>query len=319
VRNGRIVALSGGIGGAKLALGLYRVLPASSLTVIVNTGDDFVHLGLNICPDVDTTLYTLAGLANTELGWGRGAETWTFMHALAELGGETWFRLGDGDLALHVERSRRLALGETLSDITAHVAQRFEIDAEIVPASDAPVRTRIATTEGDLPFQDYFVRLRCEPRVRALHYDGALAARPSPRAVAALSGVNLDAIIICPSNPYLSVDPMLAVAGFRDLIMNAAAPVVAVTPLVGGTALKGPTAKIMQELGMPLTPASVARHYEDLIDGFVVDERDAPLASGFPCPISVTDTVMTSLADRERVAQAVLDFARSLRPSPAVA
>jgi len=319
VRNGRIVALSGGIGGAKLALGLYRVLPARALTVIVNTGDDFVHLGLTICPDVDTTLYTLAGIANTELGWGRCEETWTFMRALAELGGETWFRLGDGDLALHVERSRRLALGETLSDITAHVAQRFEIDAEIVPASDAPVRTRVATTEGDLAFQDYFVRLRCEPRVRALHYDGILAARPSPRAVAALSGADLDAIVICPSNPYLSVDPMLAVPGFRELLMNAAAPVVAVTPLVGGKALKGPTAKIMEELGVPLTPASVARHYEDLIDGFVVDERDAPLASGFPCPIRVTDTVMTSFADRERVAQAVLDFARSLRPSPAIA
>lgn len=317
--NGRIVALSGGIGGAKLALGLYRVLPAGALTVIVNTGDDFVHLGLTMCPDVDTTLYTLAGIANTELGWGRREETWTFMRALAALGGETWFRVGDGDLALHVERSRRLARGETLSKITADVVQRFDIDAAVVPASDAPVRTRIATTEGDLPFQDYFVRLRCEPRVRSLHYDGALAARPAPGAIAALTGAGLDAIIICPSNPYLSVDPILAVPGFRELLMNAAAPVVAVTPLVGGKALKGPTAKIMEELGMPLTPASVAQHYENLIDGFVVDERDAPLASGFPCPISVTDTVMTSLADRERVARAVLDFARSLRPPPATA
>lgn len=317
--NGRIVALSGGIGGAKLALGLYRVLPAGALTVIVNTGDDFVHLGLTMCPDVDTTLYTLAGIANTELGWGRREETWTFMGALAALGGETWFRVGDGDLALHVERSRRLARGETLSEITADVVQRFDIDAAVVPASDAPLRTRIATTAGDLPFQDYFVRLHCEPRVRALHYDGALAARPAPGAIAALSGPGLEAIIICPSNPYLSVDPILAVAGFRELLMNAAAPIVAVTPLVGGKALKGPTAKIMEELGMPVTPASVAQHYENLIDGFVVDERDAPLASGFPCPISVTDTVMTSLADRERVARAVLDFARSLRPSPATA
>jgi LPPG:FO 2-phospho-L-lactate transferase len=317
VSDGRIVALSGGIGGAKLALGLYRVLPAQALTVIVNTGDDFVHLGLTICPDVDTTLYTLAGIANSELGWGRREETWTFMQVLEELGGESWFRLGDGDLALHVERTRRLARGETLSDITVYLAQRFGLRAEIVPASDAPVRTRVTTTEGDLSFQDYFVRLRCEPRVRELHYDGALSARPSPRAVAALTAPELEAIIICPSNPYLSIDPMLAVAGFRELLMNAQAPVVAVTPLVGGKALKGPTAKIMRELDTPLTPAAVAQHYEDLIDGFVVDERDAPLASGFPCPISVTDTVMTTLADRERVARGVLDFARSLRPMPA--
>jgi LPPG:FO 2-phospho-L-lactate transferase len=316
VTRGRIVALSGGIGGAKLTLGLYRVLPAQSLTVIVNTGDDFVHLGLTICPDVDTTLYTLAGIANTELGWGRRDETWTFMHVLEELGGETWFRLGDGDLALHVERSRRLAHGETLGDITAFVAQRFGLKADIVPATDAPVRTRLTTTQGDLPFQDYFVRLRCEPRVRELHYDGVLAARPSPRAVAALTAPDLEAIIICPSNPYLSVDPMLAVAGLRELLVNAPAPVVAVTPLVGGKALKGPTAKMMEELGTPVTPAAVAQHYEDLIDGFVVDERDAPLASGFPCPISITDTVMTTLADRERVARGVLDFARSLRPTP---
>jgi LPPG:FO 2-phospho-L-lactate transferase len=169
------------------------------------------------------------------------------------------------------------------------------------------------TTDGDLSFQDYFVRRRCEPRVRELHYDGAKAARPSPRAVAALTRAGLDAIIICPSNPYLSIDPMLAVPGFRELLTNAAAPLVGVTPLVGGKALKGPTAKIMEELGRPLTPASVAQHYEDLIDGFVVDERDAPLASGFPCPTSVTDTLMTSLADRERVARGVLEFARSLR------
>jgi LPPG:FO 2-phospho-L-lactate transferase len=316
MNRGRIVALSGGIGGAKLALGLYRVLPAGALTVIVNTGDDFVHLGLTICPDVDTTLYTLAGIANTELGWGRADETWTFMRVLEVLGSDTWFRLGDGDLALHVERTRRLALGESLSDITAYVAQRFDVSADVVPASDSPVRTRIVTTDGDLSFQDYFVRQRCEPRVRALHYDGALAARPSARAAAALTRADLEAIIICPSNPYLSIDPMLAVPGFRELLMNAAAPVVGVTPLVGGKALKGPTAKIMEELGTPLTPASVAQHYEDLIDGFVVDERDAPLASGFPCPISVTDTVMTTLADRERAARAVLEFGRSLRPSP---
>jgi len=164
----RILALSGGIGGAKLALGLYRVLPPDALTVIVNTGDDFEHLGLTICPDVDTTLYTLAGLANAELGWGRRDETWTFMQTLGVLGGETWFRLGDGDLALHVERTRRLAGGELLSAIIADVARRFGITAEITPMSDDPVRTRVVTAEGELSFQDYFVRRRCEPHLKSL-------------------------------------------------------------------------------------------------------------------------------------------------------
>jgi LPPG:FO 2-phospho-L-lactate transferase len=310
----RVTALSGGIGGAKLALGLYRVLPADALAVIVNTGDDFDHLGLRICPDVDTTLYTLAGLANSELGWGRRDETWTFMAVLATLGGETWFRLGDGDLALHVERTRRLAGGEPLSDITADVAQRFGIRAAVVPMSETPVHTRVVTAEGELAFQDYFVRLRGEPSARSLHFDGAASAAPSARAAAALSSAGTEAIVICPSNPYLSVDPILAVPGYRELLADAPAPVIAVTPLVGGQAIKGPTAKIMAELGVPLTPVAVARHYDDLIDGFVLDVRDAALAVDFDCPVRVTDTVMTSLADRERLARDILEFAASLTP-----
>ena len=183
----RIVALSGGIGGAKLSLGLYRVLPPGTLTVIVNTGDDFDHLGLRICPDIDTTLYTLAGLANTQLGWGRCDESWAFMEALAALGGETWFRLGDKDLALHLERTRRLKGGETLSAFVADVARRFGIEAAIVPMTDDPVRTRVGTVHGELDFQDYFVRRRCEPQVTALRFEGAARAQPAPAARAALA------------------------------------------------------------------------------------------------------------------------------------
>jgi LPPG:FO 2-phospho-L-lactate transferase len=307
-----VVAISGGIGGAKLALGLYRVLPAPELTVIVNCGDDFDHLGLRICPDIDTTLYTLAGLANTELGWGRQDETWTFMDTLGALGGPTWFRLGDRDLALHVERTRRLAAGEPLSSFIADVAHRLGITARIVPMSDDPVRTRVRTPEGELAFQDYFVRLRCAPRVTAITFDGAESARPAAAAAAAL-GARPDAIILCPSNPYLSVDPILAMPGMRGLLRAAGAPVIAVSPLVAGDAVKGPTAKIMRELSVPVSPAAIARHYAPLIDGFVLDRRDASAAGGLDCPVKVTDTLMQSLEDREHLAREVLAFAALLR------
>ena len=307
-----VVAISGGIGGAKLALGLYRLLPAQELTVIVNCGDDFDHLGLRICPDIDTTLYTLGGLANTALGWGRQDESWTFMETLGALGGPTWFRLGDRDLALHVERTRRLAAGESLSTFVGDVARRLGITARIVPMSDDPVRTRVRTPEGELAFQDYFVRLRCAPRVTAIRFEGAESARPAP-AVAAALGAQPEAIILCPSNPYLSVDPILAVPGMRALLRAAGAPVIAVSPLVAGDAVKGPTAKIMRELGVPLTPAAIARHYAALIDGFVLDRRDGAGAGEFDCPVKVTDTLMKSLEDREHLAREVLAFAAVLR------
>jgi LPPG:FO 2-phospho-L-lactate transferase len=308
----KILALSGGIGGAKLALGLYRVLSAGELTLVVNSGDDFEHLGLTICPDLDTTLYTLAGLANPELGWGRRDETWTFMKTLESLGGESWFRLGDGDLALHVERTRRLKAGETLSAVIAAVAARLGIQATILPMSDDPVRTRVATDAGELAFQDYFVRLRCAPQVRALRFAGAAAAAVAPGALAALAAPQLEAIILCPSNPYLSVDPILAVPGMRAALRSSGAPVIAVTPLVGGEAIKGPTAKIMRELGLAPSPLTIAHHYAGLIDGFVLDARDAALAPQFALPVHVTDTVMVALTDRERLAREALSFAARL-------
>ena len=308
----RIVALSGGVGGAKLSLGLYRVLPPHALAVIINTGDDFDHLGLRICPDIDTTLYTLAGLANRELGWGRADESWAFMETLAALGGESWFRLGDRDLALHVERTRRLKAGETLSSFTQDSARRLAIEAALIPMSDAPVRTRVSSSAGELDFQDYFVRRRCEPRVSALHFEGAAQAPAAPQALAALADPQLEAIILCPSNPYLSIDPILAIPGLRQALQQAQAPVIAVTPLVGGRAVKGPTAKIMAELGVPLSAAAVAAHYGTLIDGFVLDRTDAAQQAEFTCRVHVADTVMVTLEDRERLARETLDFARTL-------
>jgi LPPG:FO 2-phospho-L-lactate transferase len=309
--SGGVVAISGGIGGAKLALGLYRVLPGNELTVIVNTGDDFDHLGLRICPDLDTTLYTLAGIANTELGWGRQDETWSFMDTLGALGGETWFRLGDRDLALHVARTQDLAAGHSVSTCTTKVARHLRINAAIVPMSDAPVRTCVRTQDAELAFQDYFVRLRCAPAVTAIRFEGAEAARPAPGAIAALSA-RPRAVILCPSNPYLSIDPILAVPGMRALLRRSGAPVIAVSPLVGGDAVKGPTAKIMRELGVPSTAAAVARHYEGLLDGFVLDARDQQSAGEIGCALHVTDTLMKSVADRERLAREVLAFAASM-------
>jgi LPPG:FO 2-phospho-L-lactate transferase len=303
-----VIAISGGIGGAKLALGLYRVVPKDQLRVIVNCGDDFDHLGLRICPDIDTTLYTLAGLANPEVGWGRHDETWSFMDTLGALGGATWFRLGDRDLAVHVERTRRLAAGESLSRFTAEIAQRLGVSAGIIPMSDDAVRTRVHTNEGELAFQDYFVRQQCAPQVSALSFAGAASAHPAPAAAACLAA-QPRAIILCPSNPYLSIDPILAIPGMRALLRASGAPVIAVSPLVGGAAVKGPTAKIMRELGVPLNAASIARHYAGLIDGFVLDRRDAAVVADIDCHVKVTDTLMHTLAERERLAGEVLEFA----------
>jgi LPPG:FO 2-phospho-L-lactate transferase len=291
------VALSGGIGGAKLSLGLARLL-GERLSVIVNTADDFEHLGLAISPDVDTTLYTLAGLANPETGWGRRDETWSFMRAIAELGGPTWFQLGDLDLAAHVERTRRLRAGETPTSITVHLAQRLGVAARVLPMTDDPVRTVLESDAGTLAFQEYFVRHQCRPAVHSLRYEGAGAARLSPEAAAALSAPTLAGIIVCPSNPWLSIDPILAIPGMREAIRASGAPVIAVTPLIGGKAVKGPTAKIMAELGLPPDVASIARHYDNLLDLMVVDAADAEAAQGLPVPTSVANTLMRTEDDK---------------------
>jgi LPPG:FO 2-phospho-L-lactate transferase len=304
VSSGSVVVLTGGIGGAKLVVGLSQLLPASRLTAVVNTGDDFAHLGLRISPDLDTLLYTLAGLANPEQGWGRADETWNFMAALRAVGGEDWFALGDADLALHVERTHRLAGGETLSAVTARFAERLGVGIQMVPMSDQPVTTHLRTDEGEMDFQHYFVRRRCEPKVQAIWFDGAETAVMSPGAQRALQAPALTCIIIAPSNPWLSVDPILAVPGIRQAICDASVPVVLVNPLPGGLAVKGPTAKIMTELGLERSAASVAAHYRGIATAILLDNADAALDLRH----AFTDTIMLDLNDRVRVAQAALEL-----------
>ncbi|MFT5446918.1 MAG: LPPG:FO 2-phospho-L-lactate transferase [Gammaproteobacteria bacterium] len=309
----QVLALSGGIGGAKLALGLYQSLPEASLNVLCNTGDDFTHLGLNISPDIDTVLYTLAGLSNRQLGWGREGETWTFMDALQAIGGETWFRLGDGDLALHVERTRRLSEGERLSEIVDVIRQRLQIHAQIMPMCDRPVPTRVNTEHGTLPFQQYFVKLQCEPAVTGFEFSDVQHAEPTQALRALLSSGNLQAIVICPSNPFISIDPILAVPGLRDALRECTAPVVAVSPVIGGQSVKGPTAKMMAELALPVSAGVVAEHYGDLLDGFVLDNEDAQLANALSVPCCVAQTWMRTDMDKRELAQEVLAFAQTLR------
>lgn len=305
----RILALSGGVGGAKLALGLSRVLPPGDLTVIANTGDDFEHLGLAISPDLDTLLYTLAGLDNPATGWGQRDESWQFMTALGALGGATWFRLGDRDLATHVERTRRLRGGETLSQIAEDFRRRLGITTRLLPMSDDPVRTQVQTAEGWLDFQDYFVRRQCRPEISAIAFRGASTARPHPEFLAALHDPALRAVVICPSNPLISIEPILALPGIRIALQECTAPVVTVAPLIGGAAVKGPTAKMMRELGIAASAAAVARRYGDLIDAYVVDRADAESCASLDCAVVPAKALMETLAEREALARVVLQAA----------
>ncbi len=311
----RVLALSGGVGGAKLALGLSNIVPPGKLTVVANTGDDFEHLGLHVSPDIDTLLYTLAGLDNPKTGWGRRDETWTFMEALAALGAETWFRLGDGDLAVHVERTRRLRAGEPLSHIIRDFADRLGVRASIVPMTDDRVRTRVLTAEGWLDFQRYFVEQQCRPEVVGFSYDGAATATPHPDIIAAITRPDLRAIVICPSNPFISIEPILALPGMRKALQESTAPIVAVAPIIGGKAIKGPTAKMMSELGLEVGAETVAKRYGALLDGYIVDQLDAALVTKLPIPTIATNALMVSLADREQLAKTVLSLADKLSPS----
>ena len=313
---GTILALAGGVGGAKLARGLADVLDPGRLTVAVNTGDDFEHMGLPISPDLDTVMYTLAGCANPETGWGVADETWSFMEAVGDLGGETWFRLGDRDLATHVMRRRMLDDGGTLSEATDALAGALGIRQRIVPMSDRPVRTVVETDEGTLAFQDYFVRRKCEPQVSAFRFEGIETALPPPGLVAALSDPDLEAVVICPSNPYVSVAPIVGIPAVAEFIGARKAPIVAVSPIVGGQAIKGPAAKMMAELGAETSALGIARHYGARIDGIVIDEVDAALASDIEAlgvAVRVAQTVMRSEDDSRMLAEETLAFAAGLR------
>lgn len=311
--------LAGGVGGAKLALGLARTLQAEQLTLIANTGDDFRHLGLDISPDLDTLMYTLAGVVNETSGWGLRDETWSCMAGLEALGGETWFRLGDRDLATHLERTRLLAGGHSLTAVTQHLCARLGVTPRLLPMSDMPVRTLLdCDTEvgpATLSFQDYFVRQRAAPRVTAIRYEGAGSAPPAAALAATFTDPGLAAVFIAPSNPWLSIDPILAIPSIRAAVRSARAPVIAVSPIVGGQALKGPTAKIMTELGLQPSAQAVAHHYQDLLDGFILDQTDAAEAAAIVdagIAVAATQTVMHSLDDRLKLAGFALGFAATL-------
>ena len=307
----RVVALAGGVGGAKLAIGLQAALPRGALSVIVNTGDDFEHWGLTICPDIDTVLYGLAGVNNPQTGWGRDNETWNVLTEMKRLGGESWFRLGDKDLALHFLRSYWLAAGANLTEITDRLRRIFDVPSRILPMCNEPVRTLVHTDEGNLPFQDYFVRRRCEPVFLGLTFVGAEKAKLTTDIAEALR--TAAQVIICPSNPYLSVDPILSVPGLGDLMREVRAPVVAVSPIVGGRALKGPAAKMMREMGhVKHLPLTIVEHYAGLLDGFVIDRQDEEEQIRIPLPALTTDTIMTDLPSKRRLAAEVLQFGRSL-------
>jgi LPPG:FO 2-phospho-L-lactate transferase len=304
----KIVALAGGVGGAKLAHGLAHILSPEDLTIIVNTGDDFEHLGLYISPDLDTVCYTLAGLANPETGWGRVDESWNTIANIEKLGGPNWFRLGDQDIATHLERTRRLKEGQPLSQITKDFCKAWGIKHTVLPMSDSPVRTIVDTDEGELAFQEYFVHRRCEPRVKGFRFDGVDSAESVVGASEAIESA--DAIVICPSNPWVSIDPILKVIPIKDWSKNA--KVVAVSPIIGGQAVKGPAAKMYREFGIEPSALAVAKHYEGLLSGFVLDTVDAELSPKIGVKTLITDTLMNHLTDRTRLTTDVLHFIGSL-------
>lgn len=306
-----ILALSGGVGGAKLALGLSHIVPAEDLLIVANTGDDFEHLGLSVSPDLDTLMYALADLDNQTLGWGRRDETWSFMETLGALGGPSWFRLGDRDLAVHVERTRRLKAGDSLTQVTDAFWQALGIAARGIPMSDDPVRTRVLAEDGWLDFQDYFVGHQCRPVVRDLAFHGVETARAHPDFIAALANPALEAVVICPSNPFISIEPILALAGVRDALRACNAPIIAVSPIIAGQAVKGPTAKMMTELGMVPSSAAVAARYGGLLDTIILDSGDAAEVDDIDCRVLLAPTLMKTLDDKIALARLVLDAART--------
>jgi LPPG:FO 2-phospho-L-lactate transferase len=309
----KITALAGGVGGAKLAHGLAQVLSPEELTIIVNTGDDFEHLGLNICPDLDTVCYTLAGLANPETGWGRINETWNTIANIEKLGGPAWFRLGDQDFATHIERTRRLKNGETLTQVTKDFCKAWGIQHTVLPMSDSPVRTMVDTDEGELAFQEYFVHRRCEPRVKGFRFEGVAEAEASVSVKEAIDSAEV--IVICPSNPWVSIDPIIKTLT-PSLSLEGRGRVIAVSPIIGGKAIKGPAAKMFAELGIEPSAYEVAKHYRNILDGFVLDNLDFELEekiSDLNIQTLVINTLMNNIADRTQLARDVLNFVGSIQ------
>jgi LPPG:FO 2-phospho-L-lactate transferase len=317
-----VVALAGGVGGAKMASGLYQVLPPENLTIVVNVGDDFEHLGLKICPDLDTVCYTLAGIANPGTGWGRDEETWNAFESMSQLGGPDWFRLGDRDLGTHLARSHLLARGFKLDQVIEEFCHAWGVSAKILPVSNDAVPTLVLTDEGQLSFQEYFVHRQCQPRVRGFEFEGIAKALPVPAVLQALENAQL--IIICPSNPWVSIDPILKVPGVMESLMvhheADRRAVIAISPIIAGKALKGPAAKMYMELGITPSALAVAQHYckvdqKGFLTGFVFDKVDSNYQEAIDAlsiKIFLTDTVMNTPNDRKRLAEEVIAFGINL-------
>jgi LPPG:FO 2-phospho-L-lactate transferase len=308
--DGSVVLLCGGVGGSKLADGMAQCLPPGKLTIVVNTADDFDHLGLRICPDLDTVTYMLAALVDPTRGWGRGDESWNCMEVMRALGGDAWFQLGDKDIALHLLRTQFLKSGCSLSEVTALIAGRLGIQHSVVPMSEQRVATKLTTDEGELSFQDYFVRQRCEPVVSAISYNGIGSASPSLKFIDALEKEDLRGIFIAPSNPLLSIGPILALPGIGEMIQSTKVPVIAVSPLIGGQPVKGPAAKLLKELGYPAGTEALATCYEPFLTGLVVDRVDAEAAALLPLQVLATDILMRDAQGRRDLAKACLQFCR---------
>ncbi|MBB5186065.1 LPPG:FO 2-phospho-L-lactate transferase [Zhongshania antarctica] len=312
---GRILALTGGVGGAKLARGLAGVLKGGQLTIAANTADDFDYWGLRICPDLDSVMYALADLNDETRGWGLKDESWRTGIAMRRLGGDEWFQIGDQDAATHIFRSQMLATGSSLAEVTEKLCCGLGIAQTLLPMSEDKVATKVNTDQGWLEFQEYFVRDKCEPEVRGLAFDGIETAQLHPAIVDLLQGDELAAVIICPSNPFVSVDPILSIPGCRALLNATKAPVIAVSPIIAGRAVKGPAAKMMRELAMPATATAVAQHYGDLLDGYVLDEQDADCAddvASLGIEVCVAPTMMSDVSSKMRLAEIVLDFAAGI-------
>ena len=320
----KYIALSGGVGGAKLAVGLAYLLAPEQLTIVCNTGDDFDHYGLRICPDLDSVMYALAGRNNEQQGWGLADESWRVLDRLGAIGGETWFKLGDLDIATHLLRSESLRRGESLSDATKKLCAGFGVRHRLVPMSDDAVATIVETVNADnkredLSFQHYFVREQCKPAVRGFYFDGIERARPHSELLQPLLDDDVDAVIICPSNPFVSVDPIVQLPGVRAALQNTSAPVLAVSPIVGGHAIKGPAAKMLREMNYPCSAFAVANYYRDILDGFVIDHTDADQAdmiAELDIAVHVTASVMKNAGDRVQLAQTVLQFAERIFSLP---
>tara|TARA_Y100000748_G_scaffold284896_1_gene267020 strand:+ start:153 stop:1109 length:957 start_codon:yes stop_codon:yes gene_type:complete len=310
----KIVALCGGVGGAKLALGLNNALDQKNLSIITNTGDDFLYLGFYICPDIDTVIYTLAGVNNSETGWGREDETWKTLDVLKELGADTWFQLGDKDLALHLFRSKEKRNGELLTTITRRLTNKFGLKTHVLPMSNHPVQTFLETEDGEISFQDYFVRQKCMPKVSNILFKSKKPVA-TDAVKRALSDKSLDGIIFCPSNPFLSIDPMLSIKKIRTLIKNQKRPRVAISPIVGHDSVKGPTSKLMNEMGIEVSSVSIAEHYQGLIDGIIIDETDEEQAGKIEeigIKVKLSKIIVETKEEKIRLAEESIEFIQEI-------